>query len=237
MVGESGKRDEEIICVSGTLDAIAEYIKTEFSFNTTDSAKAATLLWLERECELAETARIPAINIGLKSLEEFGDKAQGMVANSRVYINVDKVKVEVFRALPLEILNDILGKSEIKTIAIKTLLRNIARVASHATLVKEGLACVCLRTWLYVKGREHISFQVDAAMPTREFSRDPDSPMTCEFTQDDGKQHIDAAKWECPFHKEGNYCTLTSDKVKDILAVLVEQGILERVGDNSYAFL
>jgi len=229
--------DEEANRVSGTLDAIAAYIETEFGFSATDSAKVATLLWLEQENKFAEDARIPAMNISLKSLEEFDGRAQGMVANSRVSFNVGKAKSEVFRALPMEILEAILSKSEIETIVVKALLRNLVRVAPCVNLVRDGLACVCMRAWHYVKGREHIPFQVNAVMPAKEFSRAPESPMTCEFTQDDGLQRLGAAKWECPHHKEGNYCNLTTGRAREMLNALVEQGVLESVGDDSYAFL
>lgn len=237
MAAENANQNEEVIHVSGTLDAVAAYIETEFGLNAADSAKAATLLWLEQECELAEAARTPALNIELKSLEDFSDQAQGMVANSRVFLNLSKMKADVFGALPQELIEDLLCKSEIKTIVIKALLHIVTCSSSNAVLIREGLACVCMRAWNYVKGREHIPFQVEAVMPSKEFPHDLQSPLVCDLTQDDGTQRMNVAKWECPHHKEGNYCVLTPERAREMLNVLVEQGVLEYVDNDSYAFL
>lgn len=230
----------ETIRISGTLDAAALYIAKEFGVTASEAVKVATLLWLEQECELAEATKIPKLNVGLKSLAEFGDentKARGMVANSRVFINLEKAKVEAFRALPIEVVEGLPCRDDVPTMAVKALLHTVCIVASNTTLVKEGLACVCMRAWHHVKGREHILFPISAVMPGKEDSRDGTSCLTCELTQDDGRQHIGNAGWECPCHTGENYCTLTLGQAKNMLDVLVQQGVLEFVGDANYAFL
>lgn len=231
--------EEKSIRVSGTLDAVAMYIEREFKFDQRDAAKVATLLWLEQESELAEATRTPELNADLKSLREFGDedrRAQGMIAQSRVFMDLEKTKVAALQVLPAEVVDALLSTDGLPTKVLRMLFRIVYAVVPTFQLVPEGLSCVCMRAWDYVKRREHIPFQVVDVMPGREFSREMDSRRTCELTKDDGQQHLGHAAWQCRCHEGENYCTLTPEKAGDMLCALSKMGVLEDFGNGSYAF-
>lgn len=244
-MAEDCKRDETDR-VSGTLDAVAAYITREFGLSTLDAAKVSTLLMLEQECEIADAAKSSELNVGLKSLTDFvdeGSKAQGMVANSRFFFNVNRASAVVLASIPAEIVEDILLQSKIDKITIKVLLRVANIFKNNAAVIPDGLACVCMRAWRYVKKQKHIPFQTKDVMPCREDSRNETSRLVCELTQDDGRQRLGNAIWQCPYHKDGNYCRLTSGMVGQMLEVLEQQGVLvaqgtsESPGGKSYFFL
>lgn len=233
------KNEKKTVRVSGTLDAVAMYIEREFGLDKGDAEKVATILWLEQENELAEATRTPELNADLKSLREFGDedtRAQGMVAKSRVFMDLEKTKIFAFQAIPVEVVDALLSTDSLPTKVVKMLLGIVCAVAPNFQLVPEGLSCVCMRAWDYVKRREHIPFQVENVMPGKEFSEDKDSPRTCELTKDDGRQHLGHAAWQCRCHVGENYCTLTPVKAGEMLHALSELGVLEVCGDCSYAF-
>lgn len=121
-MAEENEKREETIRVSGTLDAISAYIVQKLGLDPLDAAKAATLLWLEQECECADLAKNSELNVGLKSLREFGDngeKARGMVADSRVFISAEGAMVMALASIPAQIVEDILCQSEIDQTAVK----------------------------------------------------------------------------------------------------------------------
>lgn len=233
------KDEKKMIRVSGTLDAVAMYIEREFGLDKGDATKVATLLWLEQENELAEATRTPELSAALKSLREFGDEdtqVQGMVAKSRVFMNLEKTKIDAFQALPAEVVDALLSTDGLPTKVVRMLLSIVCAVVPNFQLVPEGLSCVCMRAWNYVRRREHIPFQVENVMPGKEFSRDEDSRRTCELTKDDGRQYLGHAAWQCRCHEGENYCTLTPEKAGDMLHVLSELGVIEDCGGGSYAF-
>lgn len=233
------KNEEKSVRVSGTLDAVAMYIEREFGLDKGDAAKVATILWLEQENKFAEATRTPELNADLKSLQEFGDEdtpAQGMAAKSRVFMDLEKTKIAAFQAIPVEVVDALLSTDGLLTKAVRMLLGIVCAVAPNFQLVPEGLSCVCMRAWDYVKRREHIPFQVENVMPGKEFSEDEDSRRTCELTKGDGRQHLSHAAWQCRCHEGENYCTLTLEKARDMLCALNELGVLEDCGDGSYAF-
>lgn len=234
---DESRQDSEVIRVSGTLDAIAEYVAKEFEFSYTEGAKVVTLLWLEQECELAESARVPEINIALKSLDEFDERAKGMVGNSRIFMNIDRIKAKACRAIPYELVEGMLCETKIKISMISVLLKIIVIAEQETLFIKDGLACVCMKAWQHVRGHEQVPFSINAVMPEQEFERAGTGDNTCQFTREDGRQYLKNAKWECPYHKEGNYCCLSHDRVAEILNCLVQQGVLRSLGNDEYVFL
>lgn len=231
--------EQESVRVSGTLDAVAMYIERKFGLGKRDAAKVATLLWLERENDLAEASKISELSAGLKSLQEFEDedmRAQGMVAKSRVFMDLEKAKIDAFKVIPAEVVDALLNTDGLSTKVVRMLFKIICAVVPNLQLVPEGLSCVCMRAWDYVKRREHIPFQVENVMPGKEFSWDKGSRRTCELTEDDGRQHLDYAAWQCQCHRDGNYCTLTCEKAEEMLCALSELGVLEDCGNGRYAF-
>ena len=232
--------DKESVRVSGTLDALAMYMEKEYNFTAKDATKVAALLWLEQECEFAETIRIPELHGSLKSLTEFENedtKAQGMAFNSRIFINLERAKAEAFRAIPLEVVEQLLGIDGLSTKTVRMLLRVIQIALPNIQLVPEGLTCVCMRAWNHVKHQEHVPFRLENVMPELEFPKDQNSQHTCEVTRKDGQQHIGNVIWECLCHRDDNYCTLTTGKAQEMLNVLVQLGVLEKVDNERYAFL
>lgn len=233
------KDEEKAVRVSGTLDAVAMYIEREFEIKKGEGAKVATILWLEQENELAEATKTPELSADLKSLREFGDentRAQGMVAQSRVFMNLEKTKMAAYQTIPAEVVDALLSTEGLSTKVVRMLLGIVCAVAPNIQLVPEGLSCVCMRAWDYVKRREHIPFQVENVIPGKEFSQNEGSQRTCELTEGDGRQHLGHAAWQCRCHKKGNYCTLTPEKAAHMLHVLSGLGVLEDCGDGSYAF-
>ncbi len=231
--------EKKSVRVSGTLDAVAMYIEREFGLDKGDAAKVAIILWLEQENELVEATRTPELNADLKSLREFGDEdtlAQGMVAKSRVCMDLEKTKIAAFQTIPVEVVDALLSTDGLLTKVVRMLLGTVCAVAPNFQLVPKGLSCVCMRAWDYVKMREHIPFQVENVMPGKEFSEDEDSRRTCELTKDDGRQHLGHAAWQCQCHEGENYCTLTPKKAGDMLHALSQLGVLEDCKDGSYAF-
>lgn len=215
--------------LSGTLDAMAAYIAEKFGLSLLDAAKVSTLLWLEQECEFSDPAQNSELNVELKSLTDFGDestKARGMVADSRVFINVNQIISKGLASIPAEIVEDMLLQEEIDKITVKLLLRIARSFEENITVIPEGLACVCMRAWRYVKKQKHIPFQARDVMPGRENPQDENSRPVCELTQDDGRQGLGTAKWQCPHHKDGNYCLLTPERVEQMLDVLEQKGVL-----------
>lgn len=238
-INESGR-------VSVASDAVAAYIAKEFDLNALDAAKVATLLLLEQECERANTGESPELEVGLKSFADFvgeGSKAQGMVANSRVFINVNKATVAALALIPAEIVEDMLLQSKLDKITVKVLVRVAGILKKTTTFIADGLVCVCMRAWRYVKKQKHIPFQVKDVMPGREYPQDETSCLVCELTQDDGRQRLGHAHWQCPCHKDGNYCRLNPEMARQMLDVLEQQGVLaaqgtsESPGDKNYYFL
>ncbi len=245
-MAEENEKREETIRVSGTLDAISAYIVQKLGLDPLDAAKAATLLWLEQECECADLAKNSELNVGLKSLREFGDngeKAQGMVADSRVFISAEGAMVMALASIPAQIVEDILCQSEIDQTAVKILFKVANIIRKNGTVIPDSLACVCMRAWRCVKRQVHIPFHVDDVMPGREYPRDEASGLVCDLTQDDGRQRLKAAKWSCPYHRDGNHCCLTPALAGQMLDVLEQQGVLvaqgtaEAPGGKSYLFL
>lgn len=233
------KDEKKLVRVSGTLDAVAMYIEKEFGLDRGDANKVATILWLEQENEHAEATRTPELSADLKSLKEFGEgntRAKGMVAQSRLFLNLDKVKIDAYKAIPMEIVNALFSTDKLFTKVVKMILVSAYAIASNSQVVPDGLLCVCMRAWNYVKMREHIPFQVTNVMSNKEFSQDEGSRLTCELTDDNGQQHLGHASWQCPYHMDGNYCTLTPEKAGDMLRALSDLDILEDCGDGSYAF-
>lgn len=237
---------EEVERVSGTLDAVAAYIGKKFDLKSLGPVKAATLLWLDQECELADMAKNSELNVGLKSLADFGDegsKAQGMVADSRVFINVNKAMATALASIPAEIIESILCQNDIDKTGVKILLNVADSFGRNAATIPDGLACACMRAWHYTKGQKHIPFQAKDIMPGREYPHDETSCLTCDLTHEDGRQRLGHAKWECPYHESGNYCGLDEEKVRQMLDVLEQQGILivqgqaESLNGKSYLFL
>lgn len=62
--------------ISGTLDVVAAYINEKFGLNPLNAVKAATLLWLDQECELADIAKSSELNVGLKASQTLGMRAR-----------------------------------------------------------------------------------------------------------------------------------------------------------------
>lgn len=232
--------------VSGTLDAVAAYIAKEYGLSALDAAKVTTLLWLGQECERADAIKSPELNVGLKSLTDFGgegSKAQGMAVGLRIFVNVNEAAAMALKSIPAEILEDILLHAGIDAITIKLLLRVAGIFIANTTVVSDGLACVCMRAWRYVRKQKHIPFQAKDIMPNREYPQDGSSSLICDLTQDDGRQRLGAANWQCPYHRGENYCCLTTEMIGTMLDVLEQQGILvsqgtlESPGGKSYLFL
>ena len=232
--------------VSGTLDAVAAYIEKEFGLSALDAAKVSTLLWLEQECEIADAEKSSELNVGLKSLTDFGDegsKAQGMVANSRLFININRAMVTALASIPAEIVEDLLLQSEIDKITVKVLLRVAHSFKKSSAVIPDGLVCVCMRAWRYIKKQKHVPFQAKDVMPCKEDSRKETSRLVCELTQDDGRQRLGKARWQCPYYEDVNYCRVTPERVEQMLDILEQQGILvaqgtsESPGSKSYLFL
>lgn len=226
---EKEEKQEEIDRISGTLDAVAAYIKQKYDLNSLDSAKVATLLWLEQECDLADAAKSPELDIELRNLADFGSETsntRGMVANSRVFINLNKTMAEALNQLPAEIVEDVLLRNEIDTVTVKLLIRTAYIFRKNVTVIPAGLACVCMRAWRCVHKQKHIPFQAKDVMPGKEHPGADTSRLVCELTQDDGRQRLGHANWQCPYHKDGNYCNLTPAKEKEILNILEQEGVL-----------
>lgn len=239
MESQDQRKNEKPVRISGTLDAVATYLEREFEYSASDAAKVAALLWLEQESELAKSEGVPKLIANLKSLDEFGGetpRTQGMVVNSRVFLTLEKAKADAYRQIPAELVEQWLSQDSLRTKAIRMLLRVIKIIAPNTRFVPEGLACVCMRAWNYVKRREHIPFQVEDIMPERESPRDTSSRYVCDLTGTDRRQHIGNAVWECKCHTGENYCTLTPGRAEEMLNILVEKDILKE-DNGSYAFL
>lgn len=96
---------EETIRISGTLDVVADYLKSKYQWSYQDAAKVALLLLVEQECDISEVPNLSRFSEN--SIESFIDeqKAQGMFGNTRVFFNFTEAKMKVMNAIPLYILD------------------------------------------------------------------------------------------------------------------------------------
>lgn len=231
----------ESVPVSGTLDAIAYYMQDEWRFTPEEADKAAATLWLEQECARIEAGAsvqmslLPKLYLdGIKTLDP---KAQGMVANSRLFCNVDKMSTEIFAAIPWEVIAALVSNNRSASFT-KSLLKFLRIASENVKLVPKGLACVCMRAWTYVEGKKRIPFFPSDILPERETHSDETSPFVCDLAEDDGREHSGRASWECKSHdRDKNYCQLSEEKAKEMLNALADLGVLKDEDDGSFFFL
>ncbi len=231
---------EAPVPVSGTPEAVAFYIQQEWGFTPKEAAKAVSVLWLEQECNRVGID-IPSFPNSLPKLrlEDFSDherKAQGMVTDSRIFLNLNKASAKLFAAVP-DVVIDWLLTGEWKLPLLKSALMLLVKLRSDIQLVPEGLACVCMRAWKRVNGKVNIPFKAEDICPCHENPRDINSPLVCDLTAEDNRAHLGRASWECHCHNENNYCTLTLEKISGMLVDLEKRGILRSEDNSTYIFL
>lgn len=218
--------------VSGTLDAITEYILDQYNLDERTTAwKVAILLALEQEnvlidelCQYEKEELDPV----LFGQEEPSPPAQGMLLQTRYFLDLDDIKVKALSFVPLELVKFLIdiSKGETRKGIISMLFRVACRLYKEITCVPKGLLCVCLRAWQNVGMKTNVEFSVEEASPPTEAWGVHEKRSTCDMTQDDDVQAIGHEKFCCFFHAKDNYCNLTSEKVLQSLMALERIGIV-----------
>ena len=141
--------------VSGTLDAIALYIAQQYGLTKSEAAKAAALMWLEHECDLAEKSDERKINGNLKSLSDFeeeeGQPAQGMVFQSRVFLNVSKLSAEALKEIPSLLVEELLSSDGPAVKIVRMICKCALSAKSALKYVPEGNVSIAIRTFLFLQ--------------------------------------------------------------------------------------
>lgn len=232
--------ENQVIRINGTLDAIAYYMTKEWGYAPEEAAKVTALLWLEQVAnDDSGSPLVSASTPGLK-LEDFaieGQPAKGMVSTSRAALNFSKADADIRKLIPSEVAQWLTSNDHWSIRLGRSVLHLLLAVLPNFQLIPDGLACVCMRAWICVGEKSHVPFQVEQIMPSRESSQDENSRLVCDLMGDDGRAHIGHASWECPSHKEGNYCVLTREAAISMLNKLVELSVLKKVDDQTSAFL
>ena len=228
---------EETIRISGTLDVVADYLKSKYQWSYQDAARVALLLLVEQECDISEVPNLSRFSEN--SIESFIDeqKAQGMFGNMRVFFNFTEAKMKVMNAIPLYILDWMITPELEDKKLLKTFFSILETLASCARIIEDIHVCVCCRAWEQASKNHMRRFDIERLFSEKDKGGDK-SNFICTLASEDGEQRCGHSHWKCKLYMSGNVCTLTENKLMGIINKLSEERIIEPVVEKKqYRFL
>lgn len=237
--GSFGKT-EEVVRISGTLDAVASYIKSEYEISHRCAVKISLLLLMEQEAEFSEGGDSNFSKFSKESIESFYDdsfKSKGMIGSTRVFFNITNIKVELMHAIPEFILEWLINHDNTDILKVKAFFLILKTLVKNAQLIKDEHVCVCCKAWDIARKNQNKQFCIDDLFPEAD-TIGKITEYNCPYAQEDGTQKKKLSRWKCVFYKNGNYCDLTKFKLKCILETLEKLQVIESVEENRrYCFL
>lgn len=240
----SNTTSREPIRISGPPEAIKTYLAENFSVDQKELEKVYNLLLIEDMCQTLKDCDNQEF---FKSIDDIRDNinatvCQGMLLDTRVFLNTDNFKIEIYKKLPSEIPTLLAGllmsdTDQKKILALAQFFFKIILVlADNVRIVGNDAICVCMLAWKFACENRDVPFGVENIMPQD----------NCPFQGKNGdidKKSFGRTSWRCEMppteSSSERHCKLTKESVKKTLEELEDKGVLTcfSIEKASYLFL
>ena len=233
---------EEIIPVSGTLDAVVHFLREEYGLSEEDSAKAALLLLIAQEAgegrrEFSALARYDKSNID--AFFDESQRAKGLIGSLRVSINLTEAKIQIAQAIPATIFKWKITESDVYEGLSDALATLISILLNNTKVINADHTCICLSAWKIASCKEGLSktFTVDELIAAhKNYLCEGKCPFSSKFSLCVRGLSI----WKCQKLEYDGTCLLKDKEIEPMLTQMMSLHIIDRTYNldiKEYKFL
>lgn len=223
------EQKDEVIPVSGTLDAVVHFLREEYGLSEEDSAKAALLLLIAQEAEDGRREFSALTRYDKCNVDAFFDESQrakGLIGSLRVSINLTEAKIQIVQAIPTTIIKWMISRPDFYEGLSEALATLIAILINNAKVIKADHTCICFTAWNVANNKEYLpgTFSVDELKTAH---KNYLCEGKCPFSKKYGLIVRGLSVWRCRNLENDGTCSLKDEAIEPMLRAMVKLHIIE----------